>query len=92
VTGTVLPDPDGWEAAEAALRAARVHVGWQITEQLLDERYAGSRGLLARRVKGVMEAEHTGDAVLLRAAVMEVAVAAAAWAAALDLDPRTAGR
>lgn len=69
------------ERADTARRA----VAGQLSELLVEQQRTGGREPFAERVRGIAEAQRTGDPVLLRAAVMEAAVEAGRWAATLDL-------
>lgn len=74
------------EKRELAIAKARVEVAGHIVDLLTMTTYGGSKDYLARRVREVIEAEKDGDEVVLRGALMEVALASASWAAVLDLS------
>ncbi|MCA1571208.1 MAG: hypothetical protein LC798_12995 [Chloroflexi bacterium] len=80
----MVPDPDGYEAAERSTRTARANVAAQLTDLLMTSERAGSRELVALRVQAVTEAERIGDRAVCRHARMEAAVAFALWAVAAD--------
>jgi len=53
---------------------------------LMDRDMTGSEATFARRLRQLVEAKQTGSRSAMRGAVVEVAVAAAAWAAQIDLE------
>lgn len=71
---------------EAEADGAREVVAGQLAELIVETRMTGGRGLLVTRVRAVTAAERQGDPLALRAACMELAVAAAGWAVHLDLE------
>lgn len=81
-------DPAEWGRATAAARATREQVARtiavQIEELIVSGDIMGGRALLAQRVRALAEAERRGDQSVVRACVMDVAVAAGAWVARLD--------
>lgn len=72
--------------AEGPHATARGHVAEQLREALLFEGAGGDPATVAKRVRVVAEARAHGDAEDLRAAAFDLALAAAEWAAALDLS------
>jgi hypothetical protein len=66
-------------------RAARENVIGQARELFVESNPPGGRALVTRRVREVIEAESHGEVDMVRGAVMELAVAALAWAVRLDL-------
>jgi hypothetical protein len=78
--------PKEWADGEAEADLARERVATQLAELLCGQGMTGSEASLSRRLAEMVEARRYGDRVALRAAVMEVSVAAAAYAVTLDLD------
>jgi hypothetical protein len=66
-------------------QGARRNVAEQIGNLLIESGFSGSKGVVAERLKKVLEAERRDEPRVLRAAVMELAVAAGAWVASIDL-------
>lgn len=93
--GASSRDPQAWVRATSAARGTREgaarEVAGQIAEQvaalIVEGDIMGGRALLSTRVQQLVAAERRGDPVVVRAAVIEVAVAAGAWVAALDFEP-----
>ena len=78
--------PREWiEGAEEAADA-RLNVAEQVWDLLLDRQMTGSEETLGLRLREMLLARRSGDAVALRAAVLEVSVSAAAYAVQLDLS------
>lgn len=67
------------------LIAAREQVIRQITELINDSFPVGSQQMVAQRLRAILIAERRGTRTEIRAAVMELAVAAGTWAIALDV-------
>lgn len=84
-------EPQEWKENTERARAARAHVGDQLAEALLEADITGSPSLIAKRVRGMLEAEQTGDTTLARAATMELAIAAGVYAAGIDLLHESTG-
>jgi hypothetical protein len=85
-------DPTEWVVGARAARAARTRVASQLTELISTADLTGSPEFVARRIADYAESIRHGDPSAQRAALMEVAVAAATTAAALDVRyPATAG-
>lgn len=81
-------EPVEWVRGQEAARAARAAVAEQLTALLVGRGMTGDRAVLALRVRQLAEAEREGDPAVVRAAVMEVSAAAAAWCVSLDLGQR----
>lgn len=81
--GTVN-DIEEWAEATRAAREVRALVAEQLRVQVIDADVMGSAQVTGRRARAVLAAERTGDLLLLRGAVFELAVSAAAWVAAID--------
>jgi membrane protein required for beta-lactamase induction len=64
---------------------ARRNVADQVAELLIGSVSSGSRDIVALRIRSVLEAERRNEPRALRAAAVELAVAAGAWAAVLDV-------
>ena len=79
-------EPQEWKEASERARKARRNVGQQFTDLLLEADITGSASLIGRRVRGLVEAEQSGDLAAIRAAAMELAVSAGVYAAGIDLD------
>lgn len=81
-----------WAAGDARARAQREATAGEVAERvaaqarelLIEGDVMGGRDLFLGRLRTLLEAERSGDREALRAAVMDVSVAAASWAAALD--------
>lgn len=78
-------EPQEWKAATERAQEIRVNVGQQLAALVAEADITGSGGLIAKRVRGIVEAEGSGDQTLVRAAAMELAVAAAAFAVGIDV-------
>jgi hypothetical protein len=70
---------------DARAREARSRVVAQIGGEVIDSQLTGSSDYLARRIKGVIAAQRSGSLHATRSALIEVAAAAASWAASLDI-------
>lgn len=88
-------DPEEWARATKAARVQREaaagevadRIRKQVFELIVEGDLMGGRALVATRVRQIAEAERREDEEALRAAVMELAVAAGMWVAALDFVP-----
>lgn len=80
-------EPQEWKDRSQSAREARLNVGQQFTDLLVEADITGSPQLIAKRVRGLVEAEGSGDVTVMRAAAMELAVAAGVYAAGMDLEP-----
>lgn len=74
-----------WRAGEQRNAVVRLRVAGQLSELLATTDIGGGRSVIARRVRAYIAAEEAGDVMAVRAACMELATAAAATAASLDL-------
>jgi hypothetical protein len=91
-------DPEDWQRATEAARVQRTltahEVAGRIAEQveanLIEGDAMGGRARLAVALRAIAVAEGRGDQVALRAALLDVSVAGAAWVAALDFKPPAA--
>lgn len=79
-------DPIAWAAGSKKARVARRNVASQLDQLINDADLTGSRDLVARRVAEVAAAARAGDPISERAALMELATAAACTAASIDLE------
>jgi hypothetical protein len=79
-------EPKEWKDGAARADEVREVVGLQLVALLAEQRTTGSRDVFVERVRQVSVQARMGDPVTLRAAVMEAALAAAAWAVAMDLN------
>jgi hypothetical protein len=79
-------EPQEWKERSEDARKARLNVGQQFTDLLVEADITGSSQLIAKRVREMVEAEGSGDRTMMRAAAMELAVAAGVYAAGIDLD------
>jgi hypothetical protein len=92
-------DPEEWARATAAARGQRELtavevaevISTQVGELIVQGDAMGGRSRLAIALQAVAVAERREDQDTLRAALMDVAVAAGTWVAALDFRPPTAG-
>ena len=73
------------ELDDARGMGARRNVAEQLGELLVESGYSGSKQLVADRLRTVLEAERRDEPRVLQSAVMELAVAAGAWVASIDL-------
>lgn len=80
-------DPTEWVAGARVARAARKRVASQLSDLIIDADLTGSPEFVARRVAEYAEAIRHHDDSGQRAALMELAVAAATTAAGLDCRP-----
>lgn len=78
-------DPEEFRTGTAEARAVRESVAEQLTAMITEMDMTGSRGYLSRRLGELSEAVKSDDPMALNSAVMEVAAAAGAWAAAIQL-------
>lgn len=83
-------DPTEWVAGARVARAARQRVAAQLSELIIDADLTGSPEFVARRLTEYAQAIRHGDVAGQRAALMELAVAAATTAAGLDGFPGAA--
>lgn len=80
-------DPTEWVAGAKVARAARKRVAAQLSDLITTADLGGSPEFVARRVAEYAESIRHADAAGQRAALMELAVAAATTAAGLDGVP-----
>lgn len=80
-------EPQEWKDRSAQARDARANVGQQLTDLLVEADITGSLAMIAKRVRELAQAEASGDMTVMRAASMELAVAAGVYAAGMDLEP-----
>lgn len=73
------------EATEKA-RAVRAIVAQQASELIVECDMTGARGRTVRCIRAVVDAETTGDRVVLRSALMELISATGGWVAGIDLE------
>lgn len=78
-------DPEEYRATTEEARAVRASVAAQLSSMIEEMDMTGSRGYLVRRLKELNAAVASDDPLALNAAVMEVAAAAGAWAAHVQL-------
>lgn len=76
------------ERAVALAEEARRVVAAQVTELVVAGRRTGSEGVLAHRLRALVIARESRDPAVLRAALVDVSVAAASWAVHLDVAAR----
>lgn len=88
-------DPEGYaRRTEAARkqRAAAAHevaqtIAEQVEQNIIEGDVMGGRAVLVKRIQQVAAAEQRGDKDVLRAALMDGAVAFGQWIASLDFVP-----
>lgn len=88
-------DPEEWARATEKARAIRelaagevaLVIGEQVAELVVAGDIMGGRAMVADRIRKVAAAEQRGERDVLRAAWMELAVAAAACVASIDYVP-----
>lgn len=78
-------EPEEWITATEQAREARSNVAGQLAELLTGMDITGGREHVTSRIRQLSDAEKSGDATVVRAAVMECSVAFAAWAVRIDL-------
>ena len=78
-------NPTAWVEGQKAGRAARGTVATQLTELIESSDLTGSPDLVARRVRSYSKAVKSGDLSAQRAALMDLAVAAATTVAGIDV-------
>ena len=78
-------DPEEIRRITEEARGVRDSVADQLAQMIREMDMTGSRGYLGRRLRELVAAEKSGDPMALNAAVMEVAAAAGAWAADIQL-------
>lgn len=78
-------NPLEWVEGATRARAARENVAAQVTDLIRSADLTGSPDFVVLRIRNYSEAQKAGDRAAERAALMEMAVAAAATAAAIDL-------
>lgn len=87
--GSMIDGPEG----EVEIALAREGVAWQLHAELTETTYGSSLSVVGRRFKSVVEAREETDRHVVRAAIFDLAVACAAYAAILDVElPENAGR
>lgn len=78
---------DRTEEALARLTAGiREGVADQVRDLIMETPAVGSRDLVGKRLRQCIQAEADGDRVVRRASAMDLSVAAAVWAIAMDLE------
>ncbi len=84
-----LEGPEG----EVEVALAREGVALQLYAEMTETTYGSSLSVVGRRFKTVVEARDETDRHVVRAALFDLAVACAAYAAILDVElPENAGR
>jgi hypothetical protein len=78
-------EPEEWKRGARAARAIRQNVARQVSEHIIEADLTGSREYVAMRVRTFAEAERNGDPYVLRAALMDLCGASAAYLVAVDL-------
>lgn len=78
-------EPEEWIRATNAARTARATVAGQLADLLVAADATGGWELLTARVRDVGEARRTGDALVIRAALLHLGVACGQQAVRLDL-------
>lgn len=87
-TADELPE---WKEGARTARARRKLVGTQLADALKERDETGSRGVVARRVTELVEADRSRDRIAARAAAFELATAAAQLVVELDLERQRPG-
>lgn len=88
-------DPEEYARATEAARQTREEVAHEVAGVIAEQVEAlivegdimGGRALLASRLKALAVAERRGDSTVVRAALMDVAVASGVWVASIDFVP-----
>lgn len=78
-------NPAEYQEGARRAREARTHVATQLGELIEAADLTGSHSFVAKRIAGYAKAVKAGDPLLVRGALMELAAAAGATAAAIDL-------
>jgi hypothetical protein len=81
-------NPTEWVEGSEKARRARRNVSRQLDKLIVEGAITGSPEYVAKRVRSYGDALSNGDLTSQRAALMELAVAAAATAASIDLGNR----
>jgi hypothetical protein len=81
-----------WQVGQRDAREARENVGYQLYSAVVDGDRTGSIEMVRKRAGELRDAEAGDDPMLRRAAAWELALAAAAYAVALDLGHGRSGR
>lgn len=79
-----VADPGAQEPEFTEAFQRRENVGLQIAELLRERSFPGSREQMTERLRDVVRLEQIGDLPSLRSSLVDLAVAAGAWAAMLD--------
>lgn len=74
-----------WKSGQKAARAARENVADQLAGAIVGADRTGSIEVVRKRAGELAEAERVGDVLIRRGAAWDLALAAAAYAVALDL-------
>lgn len=82
-------EPKEWQEGELKARHARAVVAGQVAAAILERDATGSQDSFALRLTQLAAAKRAGEPEAIRAAVMEVTLAGAAWV--VDLDLRGSG-
>lgn len=82
-------DPEEFRAGTDEARAVRASVAGQLNQMIREMDITGSKGYVIRRLRDLNAADESGDPMALNAAVMELAAAAGAWAAQIQLTEPT---
>lgn len=88
-------DPEEWARATEGARETRTltahevaqTIAAQVEELIVEGDMMGGRALLAQRLRQLAQAERQGDLTVVRASLMDLAVAAGSWVASLDFTP-----
>lgn len=78
-------DPEEFRIGTKEAREVRENVACQLTSMITEMDMTGSQPYLVRRLRELNAAAKSEDPMALNAAVMEVAAAAGAWAASIQL-------
>jgi crotonobetainyl-CoA:carnitine CoA-transferase CaiB-like acyl-CoA transferase len=79
-------EPQEWIRATREARESRAVVAGQLADLLVAEDITGGRELVTQRLRDLAGAERTGDPLMVRAALMTLAVACGAYCVRLDLQ------
>lgn len=78
-------EPEEWAYGAKLARFARGRTAERLSEMIVDTDLTGSKDYVRRRLATLIEAERTGDPLVIHEASMELAAASAAYAVALQL-------
>lgn len=79
-------EPEEWKRGAHRARAIRVNVAAQLGTHITEADLTGSSELVSLRIRGLVSAQRSGDPLVLRSALMDLAAASAAYACHIDFE------